>query len=467
MLEGDGTSKNLAYGWLLMAVLSLVFAGVFAMLVASARTPGIEDLLPLGRDHIFVALVGHVVLAVVIWFLAFEGFLWIYTTTCVINHRVYSPFAGWVSIGLCSIGVALVVVSAVFGLGSAELANYVPVLLTPYFYAGLIFFAAGILINLVNMFLTVARAKAQGATLPTVTFGMVTAGVAVFAAFSCFALSGYYQVATGKAFFDFERLFWGGGHILQFANTIAMVTVWMYLAYLIYGKEPIGSGKAKLLYAFYLLFIIPAPFLYFIYDTADSGYKDAFTFLMRWGLGPSTSVLALSVVYLLLTGDRVSFKKPGFSSLVLSMLIFLTGGVLALMIKGVNTIIPAHYHCVIGAVTIAFMGLFYEILPAFKREIYSKKMAAVQPYLYFAGILLFAVGLYIAGSHGVARKTYGGAQNLNSMGKFVGMAIMGLGGVVSILGGITFVVNAIATLLKKENATVAVYDSEMAPLGKH
>lgn len=458
-------TKKIVYGWLLLAVFSLVFAGIFALLVAFARTPVIEDFLPLGRDYIYVALVGHVVLAVVIWFLAFEGFLWVYTSTVYMGRVIFSPTLGWASLVSCAAGMLLVASSAVFGLGAAELANYVPVLLTPVFYTGLVLFAFGIFLNLINTALAILRTKAEGLRLPVITFGSCVGGAAVFIAFLCFALSGYFQVSTEKLYIDFERLFWGGGHILQFANTISMVTVWLFLAYLIYRREAVGGRAAKGLYIVYLLFILPAPFIYFIYDTSTQAYKDSFTAIMRWGLGPSTTVFILMVGWLVVSVKNMPLKRPGFSSLLLSMAIFTVGGVLALMIRGVNTIIPAHYHCVIGAVTIAFMGLFYEIVPSMNTEVYSKRLAAIQPYLYFAGILLFAAGLYIAGSHGVARKTYGGAQNLNSLAKYIGMSIMGVGGIVSIAGGLAFVVNALATMLKRQSHAVSAgYSGEAAGL---
>jgi len=440
------TTDRLTYGWLLLAVLSLVFAGIFALLVALARTPVIEGFLPLGRDYLYVALVGHVILAVVIWFLAFQGFLWLRTSSYELGIPVYSPVLGWLALGFCYVGTALVVVSAIFGLGTAELANYVPVLLTPVFFAGLLAFALGITLLLINTSITVAKAVAAGINIPVVTVGMATAGVGVFVAFLCFGLSAWFQSLTNKAFLDFERLFWGGGHILQAVNTITMVTAWLYLARFVYNKEAVGVRLSRALYGLYLVFIIPAPVIYFLYDTSSQAYKDSFTMLMQWGLGPSTFIFGAVIVAKAGADDRQQWRSAGFSSLVLSIFVFLVGGVIAMTISGVNTKIPAHYHCVIGAVTIAFMGLFYEMMPLLGREIYSRRLAAVQPYLYSAGILLFAAGLYLAGAHGVARKTYGSAQNLNSLGRIVGMSIMGAGGLVAISGGIAFVYNALMTL---------------------
>ncbi len=439
-------TDKLLYGWLWLAVFSLVFAGIFAFMVAMARTPVIEDFLPLGRDYIYVALVGHVDMAVVIWFLAFEGFLWALTSTRDLDERPFSAPLGWAALLVSFAGMFLVGFSALFGAGKGIIVNYVPLLSSTYFYAGLLLFALGITLNLINTFATLIKAKLNGKTLPAVTFGMACSGVAVAVAFVCFGLAGLRLSALAAPIWDYERFFWGGGHMLQFANTIAMAAAWIYLARLVLLREPLSAGTSKALFIVYILFVLPAPFIHFLQDINSPGYKAGFTALMQWGLGPSTAVFTLATLGVALKGGR-SWKDPAFSSLMLSMLVFVLGGIIALTIRGTNTKIPAHYHCVIGAVTIAFMGLFYEMVPAFKRALWSRKMASIQPWLYTLGIVLFAAGLFIAGEHGVARKTYGAAQNLNSMGKIVGMSVMGIGGLVAIAGGMTFVLNALLTLL--------------------
>src|SRR4030067_1290492 len=176
---GDGASEGLPRGWLLLSVFSLVFAGIFALMVAMARTPGVQSLLPLGRDYIYVALVGHVVLAVVIWFLAFEGFLWAHASTALIGRRVWSASLGYLSL-LCSVaGVSLAAVSALFAMGPAVLANYLPVLHSPVFYAGLALFRFGICGNLFNTALTVRAAVKAGVSIPPAAFGICASGPGV------------------------------------------------------------------------------------------------------------------------------------------------------------------------------------------------------------------------------------------------------------------------------------------------
>lgn len=452
----DRDSEKLVYAWLFFAVSSLIFAGIFAFLVAMARTPVIQDIFP-GHDYIRVALVGHVILSVVIWFLAFQGVLWTFTATRFLNARIFSNSAGWIGFWLSVAGTVSVIITALFGLGIPLFINYIPVLTHPLFYMGLLLLLFGIAITLVNTFLTVWKAwkeKLYTGRFPLLTFGMTISGIAVGVAIICFGLSYYFQMfgASAKMLLDFEMLFWGGGHILQFANTIAMVTVWLFLTNLVFKKFPIKDGYAKALYIIYWFFILPAPFIYFIYDTASQQYKDAFTSLMQYGLGPSTGIFAIGVLITIITcsrGDnkRLPWKDPLFSSLVTSMAVFAFGGFIALLIHGSNTKIPSHYHGVIGGVTLAFMGLTNHMLHVLKREIYSTKLARMQPYIYGVGQTLFVVGMFLAGSHGVQRKTFGAAQNLDDIIKIAGMAVVGIGGLIAITGGIIFVVNSILSLI--------------------
>lgn len=450
----DREGSRLVYAWLFFAVSSLIFAGIFAFLVAMSRTPGIQNIFP-AHDYIRVSLVGHVILSVVIWFLAFEGVLWTLSATQFLNIRIFSRAQGWIGFYLCVGGTLCVIISALLGLGIPLFINYVPVLTHPVFYTGLILLASGIFLTLINTFFTVWKAwreKTYAGRFPLITFGMTISGIAVGIAVICFGLSYYFQIfgTSAKILLDFETLFWGGGHILQFANTVAMVTAWLFLASVIFKKFPIKESYAKVLYAVYLLFVLPAPFIYFIYDTASQQYKDAFTSLMQYGLGPSTGIFAITVLFAIITSakdnGKLPWKDPLFSSLVISMAVFAFGGFIALMIHGSNTKIPSHYHGVIGGVTLAFMGLTNHILYLLKRDIYSLRLARIQPYIYGAGQTLFVIGMFLAGSHGVQRKTFGAAQNLDDITKIIGMAVVGVGGLIAITGGIIFVVNSILSL---------------------
>ena len=459
--------QRLVFAWLFFSISSLIFAGIFAFLVAMARTPIVQDILP-GKDYIHVALVGHVILSVVIWFLAFQGVLWILTCTGFLNVRIFNPTAGWLGFWLSVAGTTFIVITALFGLGTPLFINYIPVLTHPLFYSGLLLLTLGISITLLVIFLSIwksVRERTYTGRFPILTFGMAMSGISVFFAIICFSLSYYFQ-ASGpeRGSLDFESLFWGGGHILQFSNTIAMVTVWLFLTNIVFKTFPLRDGFGKAAYLFYILFILPSPFFYFVYDVSSQEYRDVFTRLMQYGLGPSTGIFAIALIStigskgiegksgnwngLISKVKGLPWKDPAFSSLVISAAVFALGGIISLTISGSDTRIPSHYHGVIGGVTLAFMGLTNHIIHLLKKDIYSKRLSSLQPYIYGIGQTLFVIGMFLAGAHGVQRKTFGADQNLDDFTKVIGMVIVGLGGLIAIAGGIMFVTNSILSLLK-------------------
>ncbi len=454
-------AKKLAYAWFFFAVSTLIFAGIFAFLVAMVRTPVIQEFLPKPKDYFYIALVGHVDLAVVIWLLAFMGILWTLTMAGFSGIRTNFKIA-WLGFGISAVGTAFIIITALFGLGSPILSNYIPVITHPLFYAGIIMFGIGLLIAIIDALFAVRyvlKKNIYPESMPMAAFGMFVSAVTVIIAIICFGLAFYFLKTPSIEGAFFERLFWGGGHILQFANTIGMVVVWLILTSLTLKVVPLGERTAKFLLAYYLVFVIPAPFIFFVYDVHSQAYKEAFTKLMQFGLGPSTIIFAFIIAKAiwqnknlrLATHDsRLLWSDPGFSSLAISILIFAIGGFISLTIHGTNVKIPSHYHGVIGGVTIAFMGLAYHLLPLIDRDIAFKKLAKIQPYLYGIGQTLFVVGLFLAGSHGVQRKTFGAEQNLDSIMKTIGMGIMGIGGLVAILSGAAFVVNILTSMIKKQ-----------------
>ena len=68
------------------------------------------------------------------------------------------------------------------------------------------------------------------------------------------------------------------------------------------------------------------------------------------------------------------------------------------------------------------------------------RSARLQPYIYGGGQLMHILGLAWSGGYGVKRKTAGAAQGLDSLPEVIGMGMMGLGGLISIIGGIMFLV---------------------------
>ncbi|MCW8831571.1 MAG: hypothetical protein OQK32_08650, partial [Gammaproteobacteria bacterium] len=133
----DNTSRTrLARMWLTLGISALVASGFYSILLVLSRTPAIQDMIPL-LDFFHIALVIHVDLSVLIWFLAFEGVIW----ALLDNGRLLSMAK--LSFWLCVAGTVIIAIAPFLGADKPLMNNYVPVLVHPVFFTALLLFAAG------------------------------------------------------------------------------------------------------------------------------------------------------------------------------------------------------------------------------------------------------------------------------------------------------------------------------------
>lgn len=427
------TVRRTTTAWLLLGLASLVAAGLFSLLLVLARTPAIQEWLPL-IDFFRVALVVHVDLSVLIWLLSMAGVLWALSTDR--DLPLWDRVSFWMAAG----GTAIVVISPFVGAADPLMNNYVPILRHPVFYTGLGMFMVGILSHLLRSAVTftglTTHLDGPAALQVGTKLAALTAAVAI-AAFiaSLYSIPGSME---GQAYFEF--LFWGSGHVIQFTHTLLMMVAWVLLAS--------NSGcrfnlTPRLTLTFFLLMALPVitvPFLYLAHDVISPGHRLAFTELMKYG-GLSSLPLGLAVVASLWKADRpLGEGRYLRSALVSSISLFLTGGLLGFMIAGLDIVIPAHYHGSTVGVTIAFMGMCYYLLPRLGFGEIPPRLAFWQPIIYSSGQLLHIFGLAWTGGYGVQRKTAGLAQGLEQFSQVAGMGLMGLGGLISVIGGLLFLV---------------------------
>jgi heme/copper-type cytochrome/quinol oxidase subunit 1 len=221
-----------------------------------------------------------------------------------------------------------------------------------------------------------------------------------------------------------------------------MMVVWVLLAS---NSSCRFTLTPRLSLAFFLLMALPVlmvPLIYLAHDVVSPGHRLAFTDLMKYG-GLSSLPLGLAVVASLWKADKPQGEGRYLrSSLLSSITLFAVGGMIGFMISGLDIVIPAHYHGSTVAVTIAFMGLCYFLLPRLGFGEIPPRMAFWQPIIYSSGQFLHIMGLAWTGGYGVQRKTAGLAQGLEQVSQIAGMGLMGLGGLVSVIGGLLFLVVA-------------------------
>lgn len=421
---------GLARGWLALGIVALLASGLFSILLVLSRTPQIAKLLPL-TDFFHVALVVHVDLSVLVWFLAFGGVLWSLTGAPVLLRLARA------ALGVAALGTLIMVLAPFVGRGGPLMANYIPVLDEPVFLSGLVLFGLGCAVLVGRALIAAAISGLRDG----LHFGLGAAALAGALALAAFAWSylALPRVITGKDYY--ELLFWGGGHVLQFVYGLLLLVAWLVLGQAIRAPLPLSERLVKLLFVLGVAPVFLVPGVYILHDLRSGEFRGFMTWLMQFGgalpMAPFMLAAALSCWR---AGAPSAVERPLRSALVASLLLFAVGGIMGLLIRESSTLIPAHYHGSIVGVTLALMGLSYYLLPRLGFAAPQSRLAAWQPLIYGAGQLLHIGGLAWAGGHGAQRKVADAVEGLSSMEHKVAMGVMGFGGLIAILGGVIFLV---------------------------
>ena len=439
--------RALARGWLWLSLLALVGSGLFSILLVLSRTPGVNRWLP-AADFFRVALVVHVDLSVLVWFVAIAGLLW--SLVCAPRALAW----GRAALALAGAGALLMTLAPFAGGGEAPvMANYIPVLDGPVFLSGLGVFGLGTALLVLRSLAFAPRVGARVDGAGALRFGLNASVVATAVALLAFAWSFALLPRTldGKAYY--EIAFWGGGHALQFTWTLLMLVAWLWLAGASGAPLRLSPRITLLMFALALLAVFVTPYAYLAHDIATVEHRQLLTWSMRFGGGPAILPIGLAVALALAAAPAPdAAARPLRAALVSSILLFAAGGLIGVFIAGSNVRIPAHYHgCIVG-VTLALMGLVYHLLPRLGYGAPAPRLATLQPWLYGGGQLLHIVGLVWSGGYGVQRKVAGAEQVLRSPGEIAGMGLMGLGGLIAIAGGLAFVVVVVSALRGKRPA---------------
>jgi len=426
-------SRKLASGWLWLGIASLVGAGMFAILLVLSRTPYIQDVFP-WVDFFHTALVVHVDLSVLLWFMAFAGVLW------SLNSSSRFIGIGWLALVLAAIGAAVIVLSPFIAIGKPLMSNYVPVIESTFFFTGLIIFTIGVAVLVLRSLVAVLPGSLWQGGEGTIRFGFYAASISTVFALIAFGWSYALIPNVFESTQYYDLLFWGGGHVLQFTYLLLMLTGWLWLADACGAKIPLTPRVASALLALGLMpvFFTPVIYLRFVGDMGD--YMGQFTQLMKIGGAFAPVPLGLAVLYAIGRAGSTLATKPQRAALLSSIILFAIGAGISLMIGDSNTIITAHYHGTGGAISLAFMGLAFHLLPRLGYREPDLKWATLMPYIYGAGQLLHIIGLLWSGGYGVQRKVAGAAQGLHGFAQTAGMGLMGLGGLIAVVGGIMFLV---------------------------
>lgn len=429
------TRQHEARRWLQLGVLALAIAGLFALLLVLSRSPGMEHFFP-WIDFFRTALVVHVDQSVLIWFLAMAGVIW-----SLAGVPLGPVGLRRLALGLTVAGTLGIALSAFIGEGAPLMNNYVPVLQRPLFFISLGLVGIGVALRLALLLLRIRPADLSADQTGLVNVVALTVAVACAVAVGVLFYTWLYLPAELDGVAYYEYLFWGAGHVLQFAYTQMLLLAWLLLLAAGGVRIPLSP---RLLNGLLLLGLLPILWTFVIYlnhAPVSAGMRIAHTRLMQYGGGIPAIPVGLLVLYALLNNRQSAApaQRPLRLALWFSLLLFASGGLLAMLIRGVNTVIPAHYHGSIVGVTLALMGFAYLLLPVLGYARVEGRLATAQPIVYGVGQMLHIGGLAFSGFLGIQRKTAGAAQGLESIQAKLAMGVVGIGGLLAVIGGILFV----------------------------
>jgi len=436
--------------WCGLAIASLALAGVFALLLALSRVPGVDEVFPWPLQFFDRGLVIHVVFSFVVWFLAVFAAYIAVATARISNGAPRADGIRKLAIAAAATAAALLFIPGLTDSGEPSLNNYVPVIINPIYYAGLLTLASAICLAGLRLVLNLIKRSGPLEPVSLATLMMLFVYVLALVCFAAayFALDG--ETATGA---DNEYLFWSGGHLLQFLNTGLLLVSWYVLGGLSLSRPLCHPQQLRLACLFLAVFACMGPVFLGITDAFSVQQRDMFT-LLQYGLAPPALAVAAAGLMTLrafrLQTGLLPWRDPAFLSLTLSVFVFAVGGVLGLFVDGTDTRTPAHYHGVIGGVNLAFMGMFFAFfLPLMGRAVKSSRSVTVLIHLYAWGQILASLGLFLAGGYGAPRKTAAGGEGLEAIGASVGLYMNGVGALIAVIGGVMFIWIAAKALLRK------------------
>jgi len=450
-LELDAGARRELWRWAAIALASLGLAGLFALLLALSRAPGIHDVVPWPLEFFHKGLVVHVVFAFVVWFLVvFAAICHLATVQAAGGGRPRWNALGTAAVLCCAAAFLLLLAPGLMDRGLPTLNNYIPVIVDPLYYAGLAVLAAGLGLAIVRLF-----ANLHGAALRQPLAAGSAAGGLLFAAATLCALLAWRALAGRTPDHAFnEDLFWGAGHVLQFLNAVLLVTAWQLLCTQALGRPAVRSALFAATVGMLALAGVVAPFFYAWFPAFSADQRDAFTDL-QYLLAPPTMLIGIGIAAAIVAfrkaGGRLPWADPAFVALILSLAVFALGGGLGLFVDGGDTRTPAHYHAVIIGIILALIGLFHRmILPLLGRATGNGRAIRAQIWLLGTGQAIACIGLFWAGGYGAPRKVAGAEQGLDGIAQVGGMAMNGIGGTVAVIGGLMFIWTAGRALLQKD-----------------
>lgn len=410
----EADCKRIPQAWIALAVTAFLVSVGYALLLVLARS-GMVTLFGDNERGFHSALVLHVNFSLLVWFLSMGGFFWSR------NRQWAGRWVNYLAVAGALAGVLLMAAAPLAGAVTPIMSDYLPVLDQGFFLAGIGLFVLAVSVVSLPSLTLLPRALAGRADSASLLCG-AAALVLLLAAvqLGVAAASALPETALGR----YQRLFWGPGHLLQTVNLLLLMQAWLCLL----GGAQAAGWLARLIRIQVPLILLPVlvsplfPSLPAPYDTL------LFTWQMEWN---GLLVMPLLLGLLLARGSAGAGSALQFF-LRLPLWLLLLGFILGWLIQENDAWVPAHYHGVIGAITLSYMGVCYRHLEIPGHTRIAQCLLNWQAGLYGGGILLLMAGLIVSD---IPRKGLVAAGDLLPLGRL----LMATGGGGALIASLLFV----------------------------
>ncbi|MBF0399647.1 MAG: cbb3-type cytochrome c oxidase subunit I [Magnetococcales bacterium] len=498
------SAESLMKAHAVLGVVFLLVGGLFGLLVAATRAPGIHLL---DAETFYTALTFHGTAILIFWIIFFEVAVLYFASSTLLRCRPATPGIGWLGFILMLLGSVLTSVAMLKGGSTVMFTSYVPMQAEPIFYLGLILFAVGALIGCFIFLGTLVVAKAEktyDGSIPLVTFGALTAAIIAIFTIASGAVILIPTLLWSMGFISnvdpamYRVIWWALGHSSQQINVAAHVSIWYAVAAIVFGAKPMSEKVSRTAFLLYILFLQLASAHHILVDPGVSSTWKVFNTSYAMYLAVLASMVhGLTVPGCIEVAQRkkgytnglfewlrkAPWDNPVFSGMFMAMIIFgFIGGITGVVMgtEQINLIIhntifvPAHFHATVAVgTTLTFMAITYFLLPViFRRQLIWPGLAKWQPYLFAGGMTIMILLLLGAGTLGVPRRHWDvnftdAALHYQFAGtaiSMLGMAVVGA--VLASVGGVLFCLIAVGTLVfgKKLDAGASLLSSFGFPL---
>jgi len=492
-------AENLVKVNAVVAIVALLVGAIAGLLLVLTRWQAVHLLSAVWYYRLLTA---HGLNMLIFFIIFFEMAVLYFAGPIVLNARVPTPKLGWLSFVLMVVGAVMVEVMVFTGKADVLFTSYPPLRAHPLYYLGIILFAVGALIvSFIFMasLIVAKREKTYEGSMPLVTFGGLTAAIIAIITLVHGAIIYIPTLAWSMDYMPmdpqiYRLIFWGLGHSSQQINMAAQVSIWYLLGGLTVGAVVVNEKISRTAFVLYIGFISMASAHHLL---VDPGMGPA------WKVWNTSYAMYLAVLASMIhgftipagieTGQRLRgfvngtfewlrkapWSDPGFSGLVLSLVIFgfiggttgVTIGTEQINILAHNTLrIPGHFHAtVVGGTALAFMAVTYYVIPLiFRKKVALWKLAKIQPWLFGIGVTIFSMAMTFAGVFGVPRRHWDISFS-QALYKWefppatdLMLALTALGGVLMVVAVLIFVLSAVISVFFGESVDLATVRPGMA-----